>query len=102
MLTRRTFLAAATLAISQLLLASCRPPRNASQVRLLKGSVPAQILKEFQRQIEQATDLNFVQSEQLADLFQLLETWKNKQPFLSQTRRACPSPSKIAPFLSPT
>ncbi|NJR38948.1 MAG: hypothetical protein HC781_09065 [Leptolyngbyaceae cyanobacterium CSU_1_4] len=81
MLTRRTFLAAATLAISQLLLASCRPPRNASQVRLLKGSVPAQILKEFQRQIEQATDLNFVQSEQLADLFQLLETWKKQATF---------------------
>ncbi|MBW4516671.1 MAG: extracellular solute-binding protein [Timaviella obliquedivisa GSE-PSE-MK23-08B] len=76
--TRRTFLAAATLAISQLLLA-CSQPRNAAQVRLLKGSVPAQILKEFQRQIEQAADLSFLQNEQLADLFSLLETWKNQK-----------------------
>jgi putative spermidine/putrescine transport system substrate-binding protein len=77
--TRRTFLAAATFAISQLLF-SCRQNRDsASQVRLLKGSVPAQILKEFQRRVEKATDLNFLQSEQLADLFKLLETWKKQE-----------------------
>jgi putative spermidine/putrescine transport system substrate-binding protein len=77
--TRRTFLAAATLAVSQLLFSCSQPRSSASQVRLLKGSVPAQILKEFQRQVEKATDLNFLQSEQLVDLFKLLETWKQQQ-----------------------
>lgn len=91
--TRRTFLAAATLAISQLLL-SCSQTRNSvSQVRLLQGSVPAQILKEFQRQIETTMDLNFLQSEQLADLFKLLETWK-KQETLPETE----SPGFSLPF----
>ena len=79
--TRRTFLTAATLVVSQLLF-SCGQTRSASQVRLLKGSVPAQILKEFQRQIEKTTELNFLQSEQLADLFKLLETWKKQQTAL--------------------
>ena len=77
--TRRTFLAAATLAVSQLLLSCSQTRSSSSQVRLLKGSVPAQILKEFQRQVEKATDLNFLQSEQLVDLFKLLETWKQQQ-----------------------
>jgi putative spermidine/putrescine transport system substrate-binding protein len=77
--TRRTFLAAATLAVSQLLFSCSQTRSSASQVRLLKGSVPAQILKEFQRQVEKATDLNFLQSEQIADLFKLLETWKQQQ-----------------------
>lgn len=77
--TRRTFLAAAIFATSQLLLACGQTRGSASQVRLLKGSVPAQILKEFQRRVEKATDLNFLQSEQLADLFKLLETWKKQE-----------------------
>jgi putative spermidine/putrescine transport system substrate-binding protein len=77
--TRRTFLAAATLAVSQFLFSCSQTRSSASQVRLLKGSVPAQILKEFQRQVEKATDLNFLQSEQLVDLYKLLETWKQQQ-----------------------
>lgn len=82
--TRRTFLAAAAFATSQLLLSCSQTRDSASQVRLLKGSVPAQILREFQRHLEKetggkATDLNFLQSEQLADLFKLLETWKKQK-----------------------
>lgn len=91
--TRRTFLAAATLAVSQLLFSCSQTRTSASQVRLLKGSVPAQILKEFQRQIAKTTDLNFLQSEQLVDLFKLLETWKK------QEKAAKPEPSDFSvPF----
>jgi len=77
--TRRTFLAAATFATSQFLLSCSQTRDSASQVRLLKGSVPAQILKEFQRRVEKATDLKFLQSEQLTDLFKLLETLKQQK-----------------------
>jgi putative spermidine/putrescine transport system substrate-binding protein len=76
MLTRRSFLAAA--ASSQLLWGCSRPPAG-SQVRLLKGTIPAQILKEFQRRVKGATELSFAQSEQIADLYALLETWKKQE-----------------------
>jgi putative spermidine/putrescine transport system substrate-binding protein len=72
MLTRRTFLTAAALAP---LLSACGQPNN-PQIRLLQSSIPAQILKEFQRQSKK-NDLTFLPSEQLADLYTLLETWQN-------------------------
>jgi putative spermidine/putrescine transport system substrate-binding protein len=83
MLSRRTFLTTSTLAFSQLLLGCGQSRSQALQVRLLKGSIPAQILKAFQRQKDRESSLEFLQGDQLADLFKLLETWKNpgqKQP----------------------
>jgi putative spermidine/putrescine transport system substrate-binding protein len=75
--TRRTFLTAAIAASSQLLW-GCSQPALGSQIRLLKGSIPSQILKEFQRRVKGAANLSFAQSEQIADLFALLETWKKQ------------------------
>nr|MCU0569168.1 extracellular solute-binding protein [Oculatellaceae cyanobacterium Prado106] len=77
MLTRRSFLSAsATLALGQLLL-GCNPNAQQSpRVRILRGSVPAQILQAFQRQ---GKDWKFAQSSQLDELFKLLETWKTQQ-----------------------
>lgn len=97
--TRRTFLAAATLAASQLLFSCGQSRTSASQVRLLKGSVPAQILREFQRQVEKTTDLNFLQSEQLVDLFKLLETWKKQEtvPAPAPSGFSLPFQSRLVP-----
>jgi putative spermidine/putrescine transport system substrate-binding protein len=77
MLSRRTFLTTSTLALSQLLLGCGRSSSQSLQVRLLKGSIPAQILKAFERLKDRDNSLEFLQGEQLADLFKLLETWKN-------------------------
>jgi putative spermidine/putrescine transport system substrate-binding protein len=80
MINRRTFLTASTLALSQLLLGCGQNRPDSLQVRLLKGSIPAQILKAFQRQTDRQGDIEFLPGEQLADLFKLLETWKNPSP----------------------
>lgn len=72
-MNRRSFLTtAATLSLAQLLSGCNRASPTSLQVRLLKDSVPAQILKEFQRRSGQA-GLGFLVSEQLADLYALLK-----------------------------
>jgi putative spermidine/putrescine transport system substrate-binding protein len=78
MSTRRTFLTAGTLALSQFLFACGQNQGDSLQVRLLKGSVPAQILKEFQRRMDKGGTLDFLQGDQLADLFKLLSDWKTQ------------------------
>jgi putative spermidine/putrescine transport system substrate-binding protein len=77
--TRRTFLTTGTLALSQFLFACSQSPSPSTQVRLLKGSVPAQILKEFLRQGEKVSNFEFLQGDQLGDLFKLLEIWKTQE-----------------------
>jgi putative spermidine/putrescine transport system substrate-binding protein len=89
--TRRTFLTTGTLALSQFLFACSQSSNPSTQVRLLKGSVPAQILKEFLRQGDKVGNFEFLQGDQIADLFKLLETWK-KQGTKS------PAPGLALPF----
>lgn len=77
MLNRRAFLAATGTFTLGTVLSGCRNSASADlRVQLLQGSVPAQILQEFQRQF-QAGRAAFGASKQLADLFQQLETWQN-------------------------
>ncbi|MEA5597429.1 extracellular solute-binding protein [Rivularia sp. UHCC 0363] len=88
MLNRRSLLLAAGLFGLNQLLGGCRASDQGLRVRVLAQSVPAQILQEFQRRLQveraDAADaaagleaVRFVVSPQLADLFKLLQTWKN-------------------------
>jgi len=76
MINRRSFLlGAGTLAMSQLL-ASCGSSQNpALRVKLLKNSIPAQLLNEFRQSLKQSATLDFTPETQLKELFTRLETW---------------------------
>jgi putative spermidine/putrescine transport system substrate-binding protein len=90
-MNRRSFLmAASVLALSQGLgLTGCsRPSQGSVRVRLLDNSFPVQLLKEFQRRSDQAENLNFLTSEQLADLYDLLQRWQIAET--TEERRSTP------------
>ncbi|WP_199318762.1 extracellular solute-binding protein [Leptolyngbya sp. FACHB-541] len=100
MIKRRSLLAGAgALALAQLL-AGCNSRSNAAlRVRLLDGSVPVQLLRAFQRDLEQQLALDFLPQPQLSDLYDLLQTWKQAEaepvrsgwreriPFLNSNRQ---------------
>ncbi|MBD2742900.1 extracellular solute-binding protein [Coleofasciculus sp. FACHB-1120] len=75
---RRSFLlGAGTLTLSQML-AGCGSSQNPTlRVRLLKNSIPAQLLTTFRRSLKQSATLDFTPATQLKDLFASLETWQN-------------------------
>jgi putative spermidine/putrescine transport system substrate-binding protein len=76
MLTRRSLLfGTSALALSQVLL-GCSSGNTGIKIRLLENSVPPQLLKEFQRQIGKNSDFSFLQSPQIADMFELLKSWQ--------------------------
>lgn len=76
---RSLLLTAVGLALNPLL-GSCRGTTNAAfQIRLLENSIPAQLLQEFQRRTA-AGRVSFSASEQLMDLFNLLQAWSQPQP----------------------
>jgi len=73
-MNRRSFLiTATTLALAHGLAGCNRSNQSLLQVRLLQNSVPVQLLKEFQRRGVSAARLGFLSSEQLADLYTLLQ-----------------------------
>ncbi|MBW4661266.1 MAG: extracellular solute-binding protein [Drouetiella hepatica Uher 2000/2452] len=79
MLTRRSLLlGTSALALSQLVLGCNSTSDAALKIRVLENSVPPQLLKEFQRQAA-SLPLSFSQSKQLAELFELLQTWQTPQ-----------------------
>ena len=83
-LNRRSLLVAAGLLGLNQLLAGCQA-EGAVRIRVLNNAVPVQILQEFQRRshrdsslpAQSAGSIKFVVAQQLADLFELLQTWKN-------------------------
>jgi putative spermidine/putrescine transport system substrate-binding protein len=79
MLNRRSLLiGAGTLALAQL--AGCRARSQvALRIQLLAGSIPAQLLGVFQRQLEQQPKLNFASANQLSELYDLLQKWQPPQ-----------------------
>ncbi|WP_416667733.1 extracellular solute-binding protein [Egbenema bharatensis] len=80
-MNRRSFLITASSLTLMQLLAGCHRTSNALvQVRLLENSVPLQILREFQRRVESAQNINVLASGQLAELFDLLQTWQQADP----------------------
>ncbi len=83
MLNRRSLLLALGLLGLNQVLAGCRASKqDLPRVRLLTGAIPVQILQAFQRysQSQGQRGLAFVSSEQLADSFKLLQTWKKPAP----------------------
>ncbi|PSB62767.1 polyamine ABC transporter substrate-binding protein, partial [filamentous cyanobacterium CCP1] len=69
---------ASSLTLMQLLAGCNRASTAGVEVRLLEDSVPLQVLREFQRQVRSSQAINFSMSSQLADLFDLLQTWREK------------------------
>ncbi len=75
-ISRRSLLmGAGTLALGQLVGGCGGQAGSALRVRLLARTFPAQLLREFQRQLERRTPLDFAPVGQLAELFELLQTW---------------------------
>lgn len=77
---RRTFLlGTGILALGQVLASCTSQERERLQVQILKGSIPAQLLEQFRRQLKQSADLDFAPVEQLKAAMDLLQSW-HKQP----------------------
>ncbi|MFW9259902.1 extracellular solute-binding protein [Nostoc sp. CALU 546] len=76
---RRYFLlSTSTLALSQLLFGCGGNKQTQLKVQLLKGSIPGQVVNQFQNGLQQQVQLKFSPVEQLQDLFQQLQNWQQK------------------------
>lgn len=74
---RRSFLlGAGTLALGQVVAGCGGSQSDALRVRLLKNSIPAQLLNEFRQSLQQAAELDFAPEAQLKELFDRLKTWQ--------------------------
>ncbi|KJH71142.1 extracellular solute-binding protein [Aliterella atlantica] len=76
---RRTFLLGTGAALGQILAGCSSQERQRLQVQVLKGSIPAQLLEQFRRQLKQSANLDFVPVEQFKAVLDLLQLW-HKQP----------------------
>jgi len=89
---RRSFLVGAgLLALTQLTSGCSRSNKIALKVRLLKDSIPAQLLGDFRKALKNSAALKFDPEEQLQDLFTRLETW-NQQAKAQNTQSQSPLP----------
>ncbi|MDX2212876.1 MAG: extracellular solute-binding protein [Oculatellaceae cyanobacterium bins.114] len=62
------------------LLPSCRSQTSPTlRIQMLENSIPVQLFKQFQRQLKQRMALDVVPQPQLAQLYELLLTWKKSQ-----------------------
>lgn len=78
-MNRRTFLlSTGILALGQILAGCSNSGREKLQVQVLKGSIPAQLLEQFRRELKQSAKLDFAPIEQLKAGLDLLQSW-NKQ-----------------------
>ncbi|MBE9037798.1 extracellular solute-binding protein [aff. Roholtiella sp. LEGE 12411] len=76
---RRSFLlGTSTLALSQLLFGCSGNNQAKLKVRLLKGSIPGQVVNQFQKSLQQQVQLKFAPVEQIQDLFKQLQNWQQK------------------------
>ncbi len=85
---RRDFLVkAGTITLLQLLAGCNSKDIQKLKVQLLKGSIPAQLLGQFKKNLKQPVNLEFTPVEQLVAAFDLLQAWnqpktdKNSSPF---------------------
>lgn len=80
MVSRRSLLiSAGTLALGQFLAGCSRGGAASLRVRMLEDSVPAQLLRDFQRHTAKGETLDFSFEPQLADFFDRLTTWKTEK-----------------------
>ncbi len=76
-MNRRDFLlGTGTLMLSQLITGCGGDEKNTLKVRLLKDSLPTQLISDFQRQTQPSPALNFSAKAQLKEIFELLEAWQ--------------------------
>jgi putative spermidine/putrescine transport system substrate-binding protein len=76
---RRSFLlSTGGVALSQLLIGCGENNQPKLNVQLLKGSIPAQIVNQFHKSVEQGVQLKFAPVEQLRDLYKQLQVWQEK------------------------
>lgn len=93
---RRSFLlGSGTLGLSQLMAGCGSSQTQHLRVRLLKKSIPVQLLNKFRRNLKQPANLDFTPELQLQDLFTQLQTW-HQQP--TQTGGSWSIP---LPFITP-
>ena len=76
---RRSFLlGAGTVALAQMVV-GCRGSQGRTlKVRILKDSIPAQLLNEFRRSLKQQATVKIAPEVQLKGLFENLQTWQEK------------------------
>jgi putative spermidine/putrescine transport system substrate-binding protein len=80
MLNRRSFLLKLTnLALAQLLIGCNREQINL-KILILEGSIPPQLLGDFQAKIPLSKQLSFKPESQLQNLFEFLQIWQGKSP----------------------
>ncbi|MBW4423335.1 MAG: extracellular solute-binding protein [Nostoc desertorum CM1-VF14] len=76
---RRSFLlGTSTLTLSQVLFGCGGNNETELKVQLLKGSIPGQVVNQFQKGLQQQMQLKFAPVEQIQDLFQQLQNWQHK------------------------
>lgn len=84
---RRSFLQGSTiLLLGQGLLACGAKNQQTLSVELLKGSIPGQVVDKFQQTLQSQIGLNFVPLEQLQDLYQQLQAWRDRPQTTSRKR----------------
>ncbi len=77
MISRRQFLISTTAITLNQLLLGCNNS-NKSEILLLEGTIPAQLLGQFRREIDKEKTLVFKPETQLKTIFELLQIWQNK------------------------
>mgnify|MGYP005848473257 CR=1 FL=1 len=79
MVTRRSLLQGSSFYLLASLLAGCGRQNVADlRITLLDGSVPVQLIDEFEQAVSRQTHLNFKAVEQLSDAFQQLIQWQRQ------------------------
>jgi putative spermidine/putrescine transport system substrate-binding protein len=88
---RRSFLQGSTILLfGQGLLACGAKNQQTLSIELLKGSIPGQVVDKFQQSLQSKIGLNFVPLEQLQDLYQQLQAWRDRPQTTSQKRWGIP------------
>ncbi len=76
---RRSFLLSTSgLALSQLLIGCGGNQNTQIKVQLLKGSIPSQVVNQFDKSLGNKVKLKFAPVEQIQDLFKQLQNWQQK------------------------
>jgi putative spermidine/putrescine transport system substrate-binding protein len=90
MLNRRSFLLKLTnLAVAQLLLGCNREQINL-KILLLEGSIPPQLLGDFQAKVALSKQLSFKPETQIQNLFEFLQIWQGKSADRDTLRKWLP------------
>lgn len=82
---------AGTLALSYSLF-GCGQSNPDLRIRLLEGSIPVELVKEFQRRVAKEKNLALLPTKQLKDLFQLLQTWNPQANPSAKPKSGLPIP----------